>query len=118
MRSFELRLRQGLDVVLINPNIASVQTNVDGQGQQPADKVYLLPVTPEYVEQVIERERPDGIILSMGGQTGLNCGIELEKRGILAKYPPGHPLPHVALRDSLCVLLPSLVRLAGMAYAS
>ena len=77
---------EGLSVVLINPNIASVQTNVDGQGQQPADKVYLLPVTPEYVEEVIQREKPEGIILSMGGQTGLNCGIELEKRGILAKY--------------------------------
>ena len=63
-----------------------MQTNVDGQGQSPADKVYLLPVTPEYVEQVIAREKPEGIILSMGGQTGLNCGIELEKRGILEKY--------------------------------
>jgi carbamoyl-phosphate synthase (ammonia) len=77
---------EGLSVVLINPNIASVQTNVDGQGQTAPDKVYLLPVTPEYVEQVIEREKPEGIILSMGGQTGLNCGIELEKRGILEKY--------------------------------
>jgi len=77
---------EGVQVVLINPNIASVQTNVDGQGQQPADRVYLMPVTPEFVEEVIEREKPEGIILSMGGQTGLNCGIELEKRGILEKY--------------------------------
>jgi len=77
---------EGVQVVLINPNIASVQTNVDGQGQQPADRVYLMPVTPEFVEEVIERERPEGVILSMGGQTGLNCGIELEKRGILEKY--------------------------------
>merc|ERR1719440_883036 len=77
---------EGVQVVLINPNIASVQTNVDGQGQASPDKVYLLPVTLEYVEQVIDRERPEGIILSMGGQTGLNCGIELEKAGILEKY--------------------------------
>jgi len=77
---------EGLEVVLINPNIASVQTNVDGQGQSPADRVYLLPVTPEYVEEIIAREKPEGIILSMGGQTGLNCGVELEKRGILEKY--------------------------------
>ena len=77
---------EGLEVILINPNIASVQTNVDGQGQSPADKVYLLPVTPEYVEEVIKRERPEGIILSMGGQTGLNCGVALEQSGILAKY--------------------------------
>ena len=77
---------EGLSVVLINPNIASVQTNLDGQGQPAADKVYLLPVTPEYVEEVIAREKPEGIILSMGGQTGLNCGLELEKRGILSKY--------------------------------
>jgi len=77
---------EGLEVILINPNIASVQTNVDGQGQSPADRVYLLPVTPEYVEEIIKREQPEGIILSMGGQTGLNCGVELEKRGILEKY--------------------------------
>ena len=77
---------EGLEVILINPNIASVQTNVDGQGQSPADKVYLLPVTPEFVEEVIKRDRPEGIILSMGGQTGLNCGVKLEKLGILEKY--------------------------------
>ena len=77
---------EGVEVILINPNIASVQTNVDGQGQTAPDRVYLLPVTPEYVEQVVAREKPEGIILSMGGQTGLNCGIQLEKRGILEKY--------------------------------
>ena len=77
---------EGIEVVLINPNIASVQTNVDGQGQSPADRVYLLPVNLQYVEEVIARERPEGIILSMGGQTGLNTGIALEKAGILAKY--------------------------------
>merc|ERR1719424_2142838 len=67
----------GLQVVLINPNIASVQTNTDGQGQLVADQVYLMPVTPDTVETIIERERPEGIILSMGGQTGLNCGAAL-----------------------------------------
>jgi len=77
---------EGIEVLLMNPNIASVQTNMDGQGQSQADKVYLLPVSPEIVEEVIARDRPDGIILSMGGQTGLNCGIELDKRGILKKY--------------------------------
>ena len=84
---------EGLSVVLINPNIASVQTNVDEALSSP-DKVYLLPVTPEYVEEVIQREQPEGIILSMGGQTGLNCGIELEKRGILEKY--ARPSPRLA----------------------
>ncbi|KAG8459868.1 hypothetical protein KFE25_014431 [Diacronema lutheri] len=87
---------EGLEVVLINPNIASVQTNslemdvrpadVDGGTFGGADRTYLLPVTLEYVEAVIERERPDSIILSMGGQTGLNCGIELDAKGVLAKY--------------------------------
>merc|ERR1719261_2387787 len=81
---------EGLEVILINPNIASVQTNTDelaaADDTSPADRVYLLPVTAPYVEKVIEREKPEGIILSMGGQTGLNCGVELEKSGILAKY--------------------------------
>ena len=77
---------EGIEVVLINPNIASVQTNVDGQGQQQADRVYLMPVTVQYVEEVIARERPQGIILSMGGQTGLNTGLALDKAGILEKY--------------------------------
>ena len=77
---------EGIEVVLINPNIASVQTNVDGQGQQQADRVYLMPVTVQYVEEVIARERPQGIILSMGGQTGLNTGLALDKAGILDKY--------------------------------
>merc|ERR1719327_284087 len=77
---------EGIEVVLINPNIASVQTNVNAQGQSAADRVYLLPVNLQYVEEVIAREMPDGIILSMGGQTGLNTGVELEDAGILAKY--------------------------------
>ena len=77
---------EGIEVILINPNIASVQTNVDAQGQSAADRVYLLPVNLQYVEEVLAREMPEGIILSMGGQTGLNTGIDLEDAGILAKY--------------------------------
>ena len=57
----------------MNPNIASVQTNAEGEKQ--ADTVYFLPVTPKFVEEIIEREKPDGILLSMGGQTALNCGM-------------------------------------------
>ena len=67
--------------MLINPNIATVQTS-----EGVADKIYYLPVTPEFVEQVIEKERPDGILLSFGGQTALNCGVALYKSGVLEKY--------------------------------
>ena len=72
---------EGIHSVLINPNIATVQTSKD-----VADTVYFQPVTPEFVERVIEKERPDGILLSFGGQTALNCGVELHKKGILEKY--------------------------------
>ncbi|XP_072032116.1 carbamoyl-phosphate synthase [ammonia], mitochondrial-like isoform X3 [Amphiura filiformis] len=72
---------ENIKTVLMNPNIASVQTNEHGQKQ--ADSVYFVPVTPEFVEDVIKREKPDGILLSMGGQTALNCGVELFKKGIL-----------------------------------
>ena len=72
---------EGIETVLINPNIATVQTT-----EGIADRIYFLPVTPEYVEKVIERERPDAILLSFGGQTALNCGVELHKRGVLGKY--------------------------------
>ena len=72
---------EGIHTVLINPNIATVQTS-DGV----ADEVYFLPVTPYFVERVIEKERPDGILLSFGGQTALNCGVELYKNDILKKY--------------------------------
>ena len=68
----------------MNPNIASVQTNEHGEKQ--ADSVYFVPVTPDFVEDVIRREKPDGILLSMGGQTALNCGVELYGKGILQKY--------------------------------
>ena len=72
---------EGVKTVLINPNIATVQTS-----EGVADKVYFLPVTPEFVERVIEKERPDGIFLSFGGQTALNCGVALYKSGVLEKY--------------------------------
>ena len=76
---------EGVQVILMNPNIASVQTNV-GSGDGKADQVFFLPVTPDYVEQVIKREKPDGILISMGGQTALNCGVEMYNNGTLAKY--------------------------------
>ena len=72
---------EGISTVLINPNIATVQTS-----EGFADKIYFLPVTPYFVERVIEKERPDGILLSFGGQTALNCGVELFDSGILEKY--------------------------------
>ena len=72
---------EGIHSVLVNPNIATVQTSKD-----VADTVYFQPVTPEFVERVIEKERPDGILLSFGGQTALNCGVELYEKGVLEKY--------------------------------
>ncbi len=72
---------EGINTVLINPNIATVQTS-----EKIADKIYFLPVTPEFVEQVIAKEKPQGILLAFGGQTALNCGIELFKLGIFEKY--------------------------------
>jgi carbamoyl-phosphate synthase large subunit len=72
---------EGIKTVLINPNIATVQTS-----EGLADKIYFLPVTPRFVEKVIRKERPDGILLSFGGQTALNCGIELHKSGVYEKY--------------------------------
>ncbi len=71
----------GLKSVLINPNIATIQTDT-----RFADQVYLQPVNPQYVESIIEKERPDGIMLAYGGQTALNCGVHLEDAGILQKY--------------------------------
>lgn len=71
----------GLHSVLINPNVATIQTDT-----RFADQVYLLPVTPEYVKSVIEQERPDAVMLSYGGQTALNCGVQLAESGILNKY--------------------------------
>ena len=72
---------EGIKTVLINPNIATVQTS-----EGVADEVYFLPVQPYFVEQVIQKERPDGILLAFGGQTALNCGVELYQSGVLEKY--------------------------------
>ncbi len=75
-----------MEVVLMNPNIASVQTNMDNKSSSKADHVFFLPVTPEFVEEIIKKEKPDGIVVSMGGQTALNCAVELYHNGIFDKY--------------------------------
>jgi carbamoyl-phosphate synthase large subunit len=72
---------EGIATVLVNPNIATIQTS-----KQLANEVYFLPVTPFFVEKIIAKERPDGILLSFGGQTALNCGIDLNRNGVLEKY--------------------------------
>lgn len=72
---------EGVETILINPNIATVQTS-----EGSADKIYFLPVTPYFVEKVIDKERPDGILLAFGGQTALNCGVQLYSTGTLEKY--------------------------------
>lgn len=72
---------EGIETILINPNIATVQTS-----EGVADQIYFLPVTPYFVEKVIEKERPDGVLLSFGGQTALNCGVALYKAGVFEKY--------------------------------
>src|SRR5579875_2629021 len=72
---------EGISTILVNPNIATIQTS-----KELADQIYFLPVTPFFVERIIEKERPDGILLSFGGQTALNCGVELFKSGVLEKY--------------------------------
>ena len=72
---------EGIETILINPNIATVQTS-----EGVADHIYFLPVQPYFVERVIEKERPDGVLLSFGGQTALNCGVALEQSGVFAKY--------------------------------
>ncbi|HEV2579831.1 MAG TPA: carbamoyl phosphate synthase large subunit, partial [Ktedonobacteraceae bacterium] len=72
---------EGIATVLVNPNIATIQTS-----KLLADEVYFLPVTPFFVEKIIAKERPDGILLSFGGQTALNCGLELFSSGALERY--------------------------------
>ena len=72
---------EGIRTILINPNVATIQTS-----EGFADEVYFTPVTPGFVEQVIEKERPDGILLGFGGQTALNCGVELHRRGVLERF--------------------------------
>src|ERR1035437_9156251 len=72
---------EGIETVLINPNIATYQTS-----EGIADKIYFLPVTPYFVEEVIKKEKPDGLLLSFGGQTALNCGVALFRAGVFEKY--------------------------------
>lgn len=72
---------EGIETILINPNIATVQTS-----EGVLDQIYFLPVTPYFVEKVIRKERPEGIMLAFGGQTALNCGVALYREGILEKY--------------------------------
>ena len=72
---------EGIRTVLINPNIATVQTS-----EGVSDEIYFLPVTPYFVERVIEKERPDGILLAFGGQTALNCGVSLHRSGVFERY--------------------------------
>jgi len=72
---------EGVETILINPNIATIQTS-----EHLADRVYFLPVTPEFITQVIEKEKPGGILLSFGGQTALNAGLELERSGVFKKH--------------------------------
>ncbi len=72
---------EGIETILINPNIATIQTS-----EEIADKIYFLPVTPFFVEEVIKKEKPQGILLAFGGQTALNCGVALFETGILEKY--------------------------------
>ena len=72
---------EGVYTILINPNIATIQTS-----EEIADKIYFLPITAYFVEKVIQKEKPDGILLAFGGQTALNCGVDLFRQGILDKY--------------------------------
>ena len=72
---------EGIEVVLVNPNIATIQTS-----KGFADKIYFLPVNAYFVEKVIEKEKPQGILLAFGGQTALNCGVKLFEKGVLKKH--------------------------------
>ena len=72
---------EGIETILINPNIATVQTS-----EEIADHIYFLPITPYFVEEIIKKEKPDGVLLAFGGQTALNCGVELYRNGIFEKY--------------------------------
>src|SRR3989338_5670306 len=88
---------EGIQTVVINPNIATVQTSIG-----LADDVYFLPVTPYFVEEVIKKERPNGILLSFGGQTALNCGVELHKKGVFDTYNIsilGSPIESIILTE-------------------
>ena len=94
---FQALKEEGCEVVLMNPNIASVQTNTDDKSaHNRADHVFFLPVTPDFVEEVIKKEKPDGIVISMGGQTALNCAVDMYEQGIFEKHGVevlGTPIP-------------------------
>ncbi len=88
---------EGIRVVLVNPNIATIQTS-----QDLAEKIYFLPVTPYFIEKIIQKEKVDGILLSFGGQTALNCGLELDRTGVLKKYKVkvlGTPVKSIELTE-------------------
>src|SRR5436305_9878206 len=88
---------EGVATILVNPNVATIQTS-----KLLADQVYFLPVTPFFVEKIIEKEQPDAILLSFGGQTALNCGIELYQQGVLEKYQVrilGTPISAIMLTE-------------------
>ncbi|MEK6957503.1 MAG: carbamoyl-phosphate synthase (glutamine-hydrolyzing) large subunit [archaeon] len=100
---------EGIEVIVINPNIATVQTS-----KGFADKVYFLPVTTGFVERVIEKEKPQGILLSFGGQTALNCGLELERKGILKKHGVkvlGTPVKSIELTEDRGLFKKELLRI-------
>jgi carbamoyl-phosphate synthase large subunit len=101
---------EGIATVLVNPNIATIQTS-----KQLANEVYFLPVTPFFVEKIIEKERPDGILLSFGGQTALNCGIDLYRNGVLEKYGVqilGTPISAIILTEDRQEFAEHLARIA------
>src|SRR3989338_3272693 len=90
---------EGIKTILVNPNIANVQTS---DGFTERNGMYFLPVNPYFVEKVIEKEKPDGILLSFGGQTALNCGVELHKSGVLKKHNVsilGSPIESIILTE-------------------
>jgi len=102
---------EGIETVLVNPNIATIQTD-----PRLAGKVYLLPVTLEFVEEVIAKERPDSILLGFGGQTALNCGVQLAKKGILEKYGVkvlGTPVQTIEDTEDRELFRQSMIRWAG-----
>lgn len=99
---------EGIKTVLVNPNIATVQTDPGF-----ADTIYYLPVTPEFVEEIIKKESPDGIMLSFGGQTALNCGLELQKSWVLKKHKVevlGTPTHTIEITEDRKLLIRSLMR--------
>jgi carbamoyl-phosphate synthase large subunit len=101
---------EGIATVLVNPNIATIQTS-----KQLANEVYFLPVTPFFVEKIIAKERPDGILLSFGGQTALNCGIDLYRNGVLEKYGVqilGTPISAIILTEDRQEFAEHLVKIS------